>query len=59
MTEKWNYSARNMLHHYRCVLNGDLPFRSAKEDPDLLKKRNNLDDEAVHIGKALEYDVPS
>ncbi|KAF3032512.1 hypothetical protein E8E11_001994 [Didymella keratinophila] len=53
MIGKWNYSASNMLHHYRCVLNGDLPFRSAEKTPDLLRERDNLDDESMDfIAKA-------
>ncbi|KAF3044824.1 hypothetical protein E8E12_010949 [Didymella heteroderae] len=53
MVGKWNYSAANMLHHYRCVLNGDLPFRSAERNPELLRRRDNLDDEAMRfIAKA-------
>jgi hypothetical protein len=53
MIGKWNYSAGNMLHHYRCVLNGDLPFRSAERNPGLLRKRDNLDDQSIaFIAKA-------
>lgn len=47
MVAKWNYSASNMLYHYRCVLNGDVPFRSAKKHPELLRNRDHLDDKAM------------
>lgn len=47
MVAKWEYSASNMLYHYRCVLNGDVPFRSAKKNPALLQSRDRLDDEAM------------
>lgn len=47
MVAKWDYSAGNMLHHYHCILNGELPLLSAKKNPALLRSRDRLDDEAI------------
>lgn len=53
MVAKWEYSAENMLYHYRCVLNGDIPFRSARRNPELLQRRDNLDEQAMTFIKDL------
>ena len=49
MIQRWDYSAYNMLYHYRCVLNGYAPFSSAKKNPELLRQRDNLHDKAMEF----------
>jgi hypothetical protein len=53
MIAKWEYSAGNMLQHYRLVLRGFLPFAVARKDPEEVRKKGHLDEESLgYIEKA-------
>jgi hypothetical protein len=43
MIEHWNYSADNVLHHFRSIFRGELPLATADRDLDELVQRENLD----------------
>lgn len=45
--EKWDYSANNMLHHFRSILRGYSPFSVAQDNIEELQTRAMLDDDAV------------
>jgi hypothetical protein len=44
MTEEWEYSANNLLAHFRCVLRGMVPFSSSV---DWCGPREKLDENAL------------
>jgi len=54
--EEYGYSAQNMLHHFKGILKGYLPFVVADKKMEELKTRENLDDGAVdYLRKAVQY----
>ncbi|KAB8345938.1 hypothetical protein FH972_022990 [Carpinus fangiana] len=44
---EYNYSANNILHHFRYILRGPAMFKLAKERPTELRNRVELDEEAM------------
>ena len=47
MIERWNYSAKNILHHFRSIFRGDLPLIAAQKDLGDFVARERLDPESV------------
>ncbi len=43
MIEHWNYSADNVLHHFRSIFRGEVPLATADRDLNHLVERENLD----------------
>ena len=42
-----------MLHHFRCILRGFLPFSVAKDNIEQLQTKESLDDDAVIYVKRI------
>lgn len=47
MIAHWNYSAENVLHHFRSIFRGELPLALADRDLDELVQRERLDAEST------------
>lgn len=47
MIEHWNYSADNVLHHFRSIFRGELPLATADRDLNELVQREGLDLEST------------
>ena len=47
MISHWNYSAKNILHHFRSIFRGDLPLVAAQKDLNDFITRECLDSESV------------
>lgn len=47
MIDHWNYSADNVLHHFRSIFRGELPLAIADRNLDELVQRENLDPEST------------
>lgn len=47
MIEHWNYSADNVLHHFRSIFRGELPLATADKNLGELVQRENLDPEST------------
>ena len=47
MIARWNYSAMNILYHFRAIFRGDLPLVAAEKDLPRFVEREQLDTEAT------------
>lgn len=47
MFQGWDYSADNLLHHFRSIFRGELPLAMADEKVEELIEREKLDSESV------------
>ncbi|KAK3178362.1 hypothetical protein OEA41_000497 [Lepraria neglecta] len=47
MIEHWNYSANNILHHFRSIFRGELPLKVAERNITELVEREQLDSEST------------
>lgn len=47
MIEEWDYSANNLLHHFRAILRGWWPFSLATKDMQNVRKQVDIDEEAT------------
>ena len=47
MIEHWNYSADNILHHFRSIFRGELPLKVAERNITELVEREQLDSEST------------
>lgn len=55
MIERWNYSAKNIIYHFRTIFRGSLPLVAAKHDIESFKARENLDDESgTYVQRVLD-----
>lgn len=43
----WDYSANNLLHHFRSIFRGELPLVMADEKPEEFIEREELDSDSV------------
>lgn len=54
MIEHWNYSADNVLHHFRSIFRGELPLATADRDLNELVEREDLDpDSTAYVVQVL------
>lgn len=52
MIAEWEYSANNLLHHFRAILRGWWPF---KMEPENVRKLVEVDEQAsVYIAKVCQ-----
>lgn len=51
--EEYEYSASNMLHHFRFIRRGYLPFQVAENNPEELREMTGLDDTAIKYMKNI------
>lgn len=51
MIKEFENSAGNMLYHFRCILQGALPFAQANKDMEAFRRRANLDEDATKYVK--------
>ncbi len=57
MLEEWEASAHNLINHFRCVMNGELPFRQSWEDGSDNPRRTGLDARAVEYIRAIKHET--
>ena len=53
MIDRWNYSAQNILHHFRSTFRGDLPLVAAQKNLGDFIARECLDSESVVYVKSV------
>ena len=47
MIDHWNFSAKNIIYHFRTIFRGDVPLVAAEKDLNNFKARENLDDQST------------
>ncbi|KAL2680346.1 hypothetical protein Neosp_007943 [[Neocosmospora] mangrovei] len=47
MIEEWEASAKNLIGHFRCVMNGEVPFSQSWDDDAENPRRTKLDVDAI------------
>lgn len=47
MVTHWNYSADNILHHFRSIFRGELPLKMAERNITEFVERERLDSEST------------
>lgn len=53
MVEEYKYAATVMLYHFRCILQGHLPFQLARDDPAALQASLIIDSAASNYLQEL------
>lgn len=58
MIKRWDYSADNLLHHFRSIFRGELPLAMADKNFEELIEREKLDSESgkyiAHVLRLLK-----
>ncbi|KAI0399864.1 hypothetical protein F4802DRAFT_533130 [Xylaria palmicola] len=57
MLDEWESSARNLINHFRCVMNGELPFGQSWEEGSENPRRTGLDADAVEYIRATQREI--
>ncbi|UPK95160.1 hypothetical protein LCI18_006095 [Fusarium solani-melongenae] len=57
MIDQWEASAMNLIGHFRCVMNGDVPFAQAWDDGAENPQRTGLDVEAIAYIRNIKHET--
>ena len=55
MIDRWNFSAKNIIYHFKTIFRGDVPLVAAEKDLDSFKAKENLDDQSTtYVRRVLD-----
>jgi len=55
MIDRWNFSAKNIIYHFRTIFRGDVPLVAAEKDLNSFRAKENLDDQSTtYVRRVLD-----
>ena len=55
MIDRWNFSAKNIIYHFRTIFRGDVPLVAAEKDLDSFRAKEKLDDQSTtYVRRVLD-----